>query len=342
MTRLVASAEALAALAARLRADVEGIALDPEIEAALDDVLAEMGVAALGDAERLGRPRPDRGASGRGSGREPGPPAGVELRRSDHPASQGRSSATIAPAFAQVPEMHAALSDDRAPSCSMSAPAWAVLSVAFCHQVPGPARGRARDVGRAANEYGGETDRGYDCRAPPDQRVEDLTDEEGYDVAWVPGPFRRSGETPHHVLARACRAESRPLHRLRPLRRPAGPAVAAARRAADDPARGGGDPPTRRLGADRRRVPRRARARTDLGNAAPVLHRRAEKVPRRLRTALLCLFVFALLASQQPGHGARRERERRFGVEGTRAFIAPSVSVLSDPARPSTSATGPT
>ena len=44
MARLAASAEALAALAARLRADVEDIALHPEIEAALDGIVAELGV----------------------------------------------------------------------------------------------------------------------------------------------------------------------------------------------------------------------------------------------------------------------------------------------------------
>ena len=73
MTRRVASAEALAVLAARLVA-----------------------------------------APGRGPGGEAGPPPGLGLRRSDHPAQPGRSSATIAPAFAQVPELAAALSHEGA------------------------------------------------------------------------------------------------------------------------------------------------------------------------------------------------------------------------------------
>jgi len=72
MTRLVASAEALAALAARLRADVEGIALDPEIESALDEILAELGVdmTALSEAD-LGSVRPriwSRTRTARGGG----------------------------------------------------------------------------------------------------------------------------------------------------------------------------------------------------------------------------------------------------------------------------------
>ena len=52
MTRLVASAEALAAFAARLRADVEGIDLHPDIESALDGILAELGVGIAGLSER--------------------------------------------------------------------------------------------------------------------------------------------------------------------------------------------------------------------------------------------------------------------------------------------------
>jgi hypothetical protein len=42
--RLVASAEALAALGARLRADAEGIGLDPAVAIALDRAVSELNL----------------------------------------------------------------------------------------------------------------------------------------------------------------------------------------------------------------------------------------------------------------------------------------------------------
>jgi hypothetical protein len=53
MARLSASAEALAALAARLRAGVEAIELRPEIEAALDGIVAERRNAPASPCSRV-------------------------------------------------------------------------------------------------------------------------------------------------------------------------------------------------------------------------------------------------------------------------------------------------
>ena len=188
MTRLVASAEALAALAARLRADVEGIALDPEIESALDEILAELGVdvAALSDAERLGVGLMARSWLRQAADlvEKPDRPRGWSFDDPIILRSQGRSSATIAPAFAQVPELDAALSADGAVLLDVGAGVGG-LSVAFCRQFPG-----LRVVGLEPWDVPREMAEidGYDVELR-DQRVEDLTDEAVYDVAWVPGPF---------------------------------------------------------------------------------------------------------------------------------------------------------
>jgi hypothetical protein len=245
MTRLVASAEALAVLAARLRAHVEGIDLDPDIEAALDGILAELGVdvAALDDAERLGV-----GLMARSWLRQavdlvenPGRPPGWGF---DDPVilrSQGRSSATIAPAFAQVPELAEALDGDGAALLDVGAGV-AGLSVAFCRQFP-----HVRVVGlepwAVPREMALEAIAGLEDRIEiRDQRVEELDDDGVYDVAWVPGPFLSPAIVPTA------------LERVRDALKPGGYIVFGLYASPPDPLaqrlvalrtiRGGGDPTT--------------------------------------------------------------------------------------------------
>ena len=83
-----------------------------------------------------------------------------------------------------MPELNAALSADGAVLLDVGAGVGG-LSVAFCHQFPG-----LRVVGLEPWDVPREMAEidGYDVELR-DQRVEDLTDEAVYDVAWVPGPF---------------------------------------------------------------------------------------------------------------------------------------------------------
>jgi 2-polyprenyl-3-methyl-5-hydroxy-6-metoxy-1,4-benzoquinol methylase len=189
LARLTASAEALAALAARLRADTEGLPLDPEIEQALDGVLASLGV------EREGLSGEERATIALY--------ARAFLRQAadlaDHPErppgwgyddpvvllSLGRGSASIALAFAAVPELDAALSAPGAALLDVGAGV-AALSNACVARWPGlrvvglepwpPALALARE----------EAVDGVELRTTP---IEELEDAGVYDVVWIAGPF---------------------------------------------------------------------------------------------------------------------------------------------------------
>src|ERR1700754_4927777 len=135
LARLTASADALAALGARLRGDTEGLARGPAIAEAVDGVVAELGV----DPDAL--TPTERGTVALF--------ARAFLRQAadliDHPErppgwgyedpvvllSLGRGSASIVSAFAEVPELVRLLSRDDATLLDVRAGV-AALSVAFC------------------------------------------------------------------------------------------------------------------------------------------------------------------------------------------------------------------
>jgi SAM-dependent methyltransferase len=194
LARLTASAEALAALGARLRADTEALRLDPAIAAGVDNVVAELGV----DPQSLSPT--ERGTVALF--------ARAFLRQAadliDHPErppgwgyedpvvllSLGRGSASIVSAFATVPELVELLERDGASLLDVGAGV-AALSVAFCRAFPrlkvvglepwGPAirlgQREISDAGLSAR---------IELRA---QRVEELADVGAYDLAWLAGPF---------------------------------------------------------------------------------------------------------------------------------------------------------
>jgi len=194
LARLTASAEALAALGALLRADTEGLRLDPAIATAVDGVVAELGV----DPETL--TATERGTVALF--------ARAFLRQAadliDHPErppgwgyedpvvllSLGRGSASIVSAFATVPELVALLGREGAVLLDVGAGV-AALSVAFCRAFPalkvvglepwGPAlRLGQREISDA------RLSARIELRA---QRVEELADADAYDIAWLAGPF---------------------------------------------------------------------------------------------------------------------------------------------------------
>ena len=194
LARLTASAEALAALGAHLRADTEGLRLDPAIATAVDGVVAELGI----EPESL--TPTERGTVALF--------ARAFLRQAadliDHPErppgwgyedpvvllSLGRGSASIVSAFATVPELVELLGHEGAVLLDVGAGV-AALSVAFCRAFPalkvvglepwGPAlRLGQREISDA------RLSARIELRA---QRVEELADSDAYDVAWLAGPF---------------------------------------------------------------------------------------------------------------------------------------------------------
>jgi precorrin-6B methylase 2 len=194
LARLTASAEALAALGARLRADTEELALDPAIGDAVDGVVAQLGV------EPLALSPTERGTVALF--------ARAFLRQAadliDHPErppgwgyedpvvllSLGRGSASIVSAFAEVPELVRLLSRDGATLLDVGAGV-AALSVAFCRAFPDlhvvglEPWGPALRLGQREISEAGLAGR-IELRA---QRIEELVDEEVYDVAWLAGQF---------------------------------------------------------------------------------------------------------------------------------------------------------
>jgi SAM-dependent methyltransferase len=100
----------------------------------------------------------------------------------------GRGSASVAGALASVPALNAALSAPGAVALDVGAGV-AALSVALCRGWPG-----LRVVGLEpwpfALRHARETVRGFEDRIElREQRVEDMTDTEAFDVAWLATPF---------------------------------------------------------------------------------------------------------------------------------------------------------
>ena len=192
MARLTASAEALAALAARLRADAEGIALDPAVEAALDGVLEELGIAfdALQPAERATLAQFARAFLRQANDlvEHPEHPPGWAYEDDVVLLSLGRGSASIAGAFACVSELEEALSRPGAAVLDVGAGV-AALSVALARRWPG-----LRVVGLEpwpfAMRHARETVAGLEDRVElRDDRIEGLIDSGAYDVIWLATPF---------------------------------------------------------------------------------------------------------------------------------------------------------
>lgn len=191
---LTASAEALAALGARLRADTEGLALDPAIGAAVDGVVAQLGVEpdALTPTERGTVALFARAFLRQAADLidHPERPPGWGYEDPVVLLSLGRGSASIVSAFAAVPELVERLSRDGAALLDVGAGV-AALSVAFCRAFDGlrvvglEPWGPALRLGQREISEAGLAGR-IELRA---QRVEELADREAYDVVWLAGPF---------------------------------------------------------------------------------------------------------------------------------------------------------
>jgi len=196
--RLSTAAEALAALAARLRADVEGIELDPDVAAGIDAVVAELGV----DVAQL---TPEQGRRLAMSARsfllqaadllaDPGRAPGWSY---DDPAvllSTGKLSAHFASIIAEVAPSLQGLADalerDGAAFLDVGAGV-AALSIALCETWSG-LRVVALDpwppaIALAEQQIAASAvaDR-VELRAI---RIEDLPAGPAFDAAWLSGPF---------------------------------------------------------------------------------------------------------------------------------------------------------
>ncbi len=192
MARLTASAEALAALGARLRADADGIALDPAIEQALDGVVDELGVEleALAPEERAAVALFARAFIRQAADllEHPERRPGWVFEDPVILLSLGRGSATIAAAVGSVDVLEAALATDGAALLDVGAGV-AALSAAFAARWPG-LRVVALEPWPFAREHARETIAGLEDRIElRDQRIEELRDSEAYDVVWLPAPF---------------------------------------------------------------------------------------------------------------------------------------------------------
>jgi SAM-dependent methyltransferase len=219
VTSLVASSSALAALAAALDARASGAPLDPELAAAIDEVLASIGA---GDAVRAlpdGDIRPLLGeirafalsnagllfAGTRRAGWAPTDPALLDAA-GDVSSGFPRTLAALAP---QLDGLEARLAAPTASFLDVGVGVGA-LSVEMARRWPSlrvvgidvwaPALARAHERVRAA---------GLDDRIElREQAGEDLDDVDAFDLAWVPGVF---------VPAAAADALARRVHRaLRP------------------------------------------------------------------------------------------------------------------------------
>jgi precorrin-6B methylase 2 len=196
--RLVASAEALAALGARLRADVERIVLDPGVEVALDRAVAELhlNLDGVDDRERMIAAMYARAFLRQALDllEEPGRAPGWSYEDPVILLSLGRASASIATIIAKIAPtldgLEAALARDGAAFCDVGAGVGA-LSIAMCRVWPG-----LRVVGvepwqpslRIAEQEisaAGLSDR-IDLRPIA---VEDLHERDAFDAVWLAGPF---------------------------------------------------------------------------------------------------------------------------------------------------------
>jgi SAM-dependent methyltransferase len=196
--RLNVAAEALAALGARLRVDVEGIELDPAVAAALDPVVDQLGVHLdeLSSEERTTLFRSIHNFHRQSTDllEAPGRPPGWTFEDPDVLLAVGRSSAAIASVIAhvapQLDGLEQALARDRAAVCDVGAGV-AALSIALCQTWP-----HLRVVGlepwkpalRVAEEQVAQA--GLADRIELRQiAVEQLADVDAFDAVWLPGPF---------------------------------------------------------------------------------------------------------------------------------------------------------
>ena len=196
--RLVASAEALAALGARLRADQEGIVLDPVVEAALDRAVAQLGLDLDGvdDQERMVAAMYARAFLRQALDllEDPGQATGWIYEDPVILLSLGRASASIATIIATIAPtldgLDSALARDGAVFCDVGAGVGA-LSIALCRAWPGlrvvglePWHPSLRIAEREVSAAG-LNDR-IELRPIA---VEDLTDRDAFDAVWLAGPF---------------------------------------------------------------------------------------------------------------------------------------------------------
>ena len=196
--RLGIAAEALAALSARLRADVEEIELDRDVAAGLDEVVDRLGVdvAAMTAEERRRIAMSAQALLLQAADLlgDPGRPPGWAF---DDPAvllSTGWLSAGIARDIAEIAPaldgLHDALQRDGAVFLDVGAGV-AALSIALCETWPGlrvvglepwpPALALAE--AQVASSEAGER---IELRAA---RIEELEDDAAFDAAWLAGPF---------------------------------------------------------------------------------------------------------------------------------------------------------
>jgi predicted O-methyltransferase YrrM len=214
IARLVASAEALGAIAARARAEAEGVELDPRIRDALDGVSRALGVdvsALTADQARI--------AAGYGHAllvmsadlaANPERPPGWGNEDPAILQSLGQGSVAIAGAIQAAAPTLAGLADrlarDGAAFLDVGAGV-AALSIAICRTWPAvrvvglepwepPLRLASANVARAGLEER------IELRA---QAVEDLTDREAYDAAFLALPFIAPELVPV-AIARSCAA----------------------------------------------------------------------------------------------------------------------------------------
>ena len=142
--KLATAAEALAGLVARLRADVEGIELDPDVAAGLDAVVERLGVdvAALSHEERGRVAMSARAllAQAADLAADPGRAPGWAFEDPIVLMSTGRLSANIANVIARIAPsldgLQAALQRDGATFLDVGAGV-AALSISLCETWPG-------------------------------------------------------------------------------------------------------------------------------------------------------------------------------------------------------------
>lgn len=198
--RLSTAAEALAALAARLHADVEDVALDPAVAAGLDEVVAQLGVdvADLTPEQRRRLAMSARSFLLQAADllTDPGRAPGWSYEDPAVLLSTGKLSANIVNVIARIAPaldgLAAALARDGARFLDVGAGV-AALSIALCETWPGlhvvGLEPWAPALALAEQQVAGSAvaDR-VELRA---LRIEDMpaADDGTFDVAWLAGPF---------------------------------------------------------------------------------------------------------------------------------------------------------
>jgi SAM-dependent methyltransferase len=196
--RLGIAAEALAALAARLRADVEGIELDRDVAAGLDEVVDRLGVDVVAmtaeERRRIAMSAQALLLQAADLLHDPGRPPGWAFEDPAILLSTGWLSAGIAGVIAEIAPaldgLQDALERDGAAFLDVGAGV-AALSIALCQTWPGlrvvglepwrPALALAEAQVRSS-EVGDRIELRAGC-------VEDLRDDAAFDAAWLASPF---------------------------------------------------------------------------------------------------------------------------------------------------------